>query len=73
MSTKIFHYQDWLCDPGKISILILGASNGGVVKVFDKKSGALVLDDCGVLGVNEKNEKLTTQSTQLNNHDANWR
>ena len=51
--------------------LILGSSNGGVVKIFDKKSGALVLDDCGVLGVNKKNEKLTTQSTQLNNSTQN--
>ena len=47
--------------------LILGSSNGGVVKVFDKKSGTLVMDDCGVLGVNNKKEKITTQSTQLNN------
>lgn len=47
--------------------LLLGASNGGVVKVFDKRSGNLVLDDCGVFAVTEKKEKLTTQSTRLNN------
>jgi len=47
--------------------LILGSSNGGVVKIFEKKSGTLVMDDCGVLGINNKKEKITTQSTQLNN------
>ena len=47
--------------------LILGSSNGGVVKIFDKKSGALILDDCGVLGVIKKKEEITTQSTQLAN------
>jgi hypothetical protein len=47
--------------------LILGASNGGVIKIFDKKSGRLVLDDGGVLGVTEKDEKITTQSTNLKN------
>ena len=30
--------------------LVLGSSNGGVVKVFDKRSGKLVLDDCGAFG-----------------------
>lgn len=47
--------------------LILGASNGGVVKVFDKKTNKLVLDDCGVYGVTEKSVKITTQSTCLDN------
>ncbi len=47
--------------------MILGTSNGGVVKVFDKRSGNLVLDDCGVYGVTEYHDKLTTQSTQLDN------
>ena len=53
--------------------LILGASNGGVAKVFNKKSGNLVFDDCGVYGVTEKRIKLTTQSTQLDNllHTSN--
>ena len=47
--------------------LILGSSNGGVVKIFDKKNGAFVLNDCGVIGVSNKDEKVTTQSTQLSN------
>ncbi len=47
--------------------LILGSSNGGVVKLFEKVHGALILDDCGVLGVNKSNKKITTQSTELNN------
>ncbi|MDP2966028.1 MAG: hypothetical protein Q8N39_08355 [Pelolinea sp.] len=47
--------------------MILGASNGGVIKIFDRISGNLVLDDCGVYGVTEKGGKLTTQSTCLDN------
>lgn len=47
--------------------LILGASNGGVAKVFNKKSGRLVFDDCGAYGVTERGGKLTTQSTCLDN------
>lgn len=47
--------------------LVLGASNGGVVKVFKKRSGNLVLDDCGILGLDENNRKLTTQATRLDN------
>jgi hypothetical protein len=47
--------------------LILGASNGGVVKVFNNKTGNLALDDCGVYGVTEKGIILTTQSTCLEN------
>jgi hypothetical protein len=47
--------------------LILGASNGGVVKIFNKKTGILALDDCGVYGETEKGIKLTTQSTCLEN------
>ena len=47
--------------------MILGASNGGVVKVFNKKTDKLVLDDCGVYGVTDRGGKLTTQSTCLEN------
>ncbi len=47
--------------------LILGSSNGGVLKIYDKKSRAVVFDDCGALGVNLNRKKITTQSTQLNN------
>ncbi len=47
--------------------LILGASNGGIIKAFDNKTGDLVLDDCGVFGVTEGGGKLTTQSTHLDN------
>lgn len=47
--------------------LILGASNGGVAKVFEKKSRSLVLDDCGAFGVTKNNLKVSTQSTRLEN------
>jgi hypothetical protein len=47
--------------------LILGSSNGGVVKLFEKGNGALVLDDCGALGEKNSKVKITTQSTELNN------
>ena len=48
--------------------LVFGISNGGVAKVFDKISDNQVLDDCGVFGVTEKGDKITTQSTSLNNY-----
>jgi hypothetical protein len=47
--------------------LILGASNGGVIKIFDKKSNQLVFDDCGALGITDKDRKISTQSTNLKN------
>ena len=47
--------------------LLLGASNGGVLKIFDKQSGRLLLDDCGVFGVTKGGKKITTQSTQIKN------
>jgi len=47
--------------------LILGSSNGGVLKIYDKKDNHLVLDDCGALGIFDGGRKITSQSTQLNN------
>lgn len=47
--------------------LIVGASNGGVVKIFDKACGKLVVDDCGIFGLTENKMKITTQSTHLDN------
>jgi hypothetical protein len=47
--------------------LILGSSNGGVLKIYDKKHRRLVTDDCGALGILDGNIKITSQSTQLKN------
>ncbi|HUV15793.1 MAG TPA: hypothetical protein VMW28_04440 [Pelolinea sp.] len=46
---------------------VLGASNGGVLKIFDKKSKTLFYDDCGALGLTSSGKMITTQSTCLDN------
>jgi hypothetical protein len=43
---------------------VLGASNGGVLKVFDKSARRLVLDDAGYLGQTRDGAMLTTQVTE---------
>jgi len=46
---------------------ILGISNGGVLKVFNKKMNTLVYDDCGLLGETSDGNKFSSQITNLNN------
>ncbi len=46
---------------------IFGISNGGVLKVFNKKTNTLVYDDCGLLGETTTGQKFSSQTTNLNN------
>lgn len=46
---------------------VIGASNGGVIKVFDQESRQLIWDDCGALAETRSGVWLTTQSTNLEN------
>jgi len=46
---------------------IVGISNGGVVKVFDKRTARIVLDDCGWLGKTTQGLCITTQMTNIEN------
>jgi hypothetical protein len=46
---------------------ILGISNGGVLKVFNKKTNILIYDDCGLLGETSNGKKFSSQITDLNN------
>jgi hypothetical protein len=43
---------------------VLGASNGGVLKVFDRATRRLVLNDAGYLGETRDGIRLTTQITE---------
>lgn len=43
---------------------VLGASNGGVLKVFERETQRLVLDDAGYLGETRDSMRLTTQITE---------
>ena len=45
--------------------LVLGASNGGVLKIFDKTTQCLVEDDCGALAETESGQWISTQSTKM--------
>ena len=49
---------------------ILGASTGGVTKIYDKKKARLVWDDCGLLGQTSRG---VTISTQITAPDQGWR
>ncbi|NMC46526.1 MAG: hypothetical protein GYA52_06790 [Chloroflexi bacterium] len=42
---------------------ILGISNGGVYKVWNKKEGTLIHDDCGLLAYMQNGRRLTSQHT----------
>ncbi len=44
---------------------VLGASNGGVLKVFDKASRARLFDDGGYMGMLSNGSQITTQITNL--------
>ena len=46
---------------------VFGISNGGVLKVFNKKTNTLVYDDCGLLGETSDGQKFSSQITNLNN------
>ncbi len=46
---------------------VIGASNGGVLKVFDKDAETLVTDDCGALAELGDGRWISTQSTRLDN------
>jgi len=46
---------------------VLGISNGGVLKVFNKETNRLVYDDCGLLGETSNGHKFSNQITNLNN------
>jgi len=46
---------------------VFGISNGGVLKIFNKKTNTLVYDDCGLLGETSNGQKFSTQITNLNN------
>ena len=46
---------------------VLGISNGGVLKVFNKKTNTLVYDDCGLLGETSNSQKFSIQTTNLKN------
>ena len=46
---------------------VLGASNGGVFKVFDKRSKNIVNDDCGVLIEFGSGKQASTQFTNIKN------
>ncbi|MDO9546742.1 MAG: hypothetical protein Q7J07_08350 [Pelolinea sp.] len=46
---------------------VLGSSNGGVLKVFNKASGKLIHNDCGFLGETDSGKKFSNQTTDLSN------
>ena len=46
---------------------LVGASNGGVLKIFDKQTKKLVEDDCGLLAETQRGKWISTQATFLNN------
>jgi len=45
---------------------ILGVSNGGVLKIFDRQAQVVLLNDGGYVGENERGLVITTQITELN-------
>lgn len=50
-------------DPKKY--IIANLAKGGVVKAFDKISGELIINDCGLIGQLENNKAVTTQWIDL--------
>ncbi|MDK2979834.1 MAG: hypothetical protein PWQ55_181 [Chloroflexota bacterium] len=51
-------------------VCVVGASTGGVTKIYDKQSGELVWDDCGLLGQTAKGAII---STQMRSPEQGWR
>lgn len=48
---------------------VVGLSNGGVTKVFDRRSARIVLDDCGLLGELSNGQMI---STQMSDTTTGW-
>lgn len=46
---------------------VWGASNGGVLKIYDMRSKQMVLDDCGALALVQNGALASTQATRLDN------
>jgi len=46
---------------------ILGASSGGIAKIFNKENNKIVLDDCGIFGKTGGGKTISTQVGQLEN------
>lgn len=46
---------------------VVGTSNGGILKVFNKKSNSLIYDDCGLLGETSSGQMFSNQTTNLKN------
>ncbi|MFP4324177.1 MAG: hypothetical protein ACLFTK_17110 [Anaerolineales bacterium] len=46
---------------------VFGASNGGVLKVFDKMQRRIIYDDGGYAGLTERGQTITTQITAFDN------
>ena len=65
--TQIFRSAGIAITANPAYYAILGISNGGVLKVFNKKSSTLVYDDCGLLGETSDGHKFSSQITSLNN------
>ncbi len=56
---------------------VLGISNGGILKIFDKEKKQIIFNDCGYIGQTKYGAYVTTQITnknqvsQLKNHEFN--
>ena len=46
---------------------VLGSSNGGMLKIFNKKSKKIIFDDCGYLGETKSGRKISSQNTNISN------
>lgn len=55
----VISHRDYYC--------ILGASSGGVAKIFNKANNRIVLDDCGILGKTVGGKTFSTQVNQPEN------
>jgi hypothetical protein len=49
---------------------VVGASTGGVTKVYDKKKSQLICDDCGLLGQTSRGATISTQAAAP---DQSWK
>jgi hypothetical protein len=46
---------------------VVGTSNGGILKVFNKKTNSLIYEDCGLLGETNGGQVFSNQTTNLKN------
>jgi len=65
--TKFFKSAGILIQSSPKFYTILGVSNGGTVKIFNKKTDALVYEDFGVLGETEEGHIISNQATNRAN------